>query len=140
MDIFPGQRTTGTNWTPPADLVSGRNYTVRIRAVNAQNRGLWGPIENFSIARPTLNGPAGSISTLRPTFGWSAIDGATRYIIAVDDLTTGRTSLYFQSTTATSWQPPADLVNGHSYRWHVAAYNAASVGRWSLSSEFRLEL
>lgn len=140
IDIFAGQRTTGTNWAPPADLVSGRSYAVRVRAVNSLNMGLWGPGESFSIARPTLNGPAGSINSLQPSFGWSAIEGASRYIIAVDDLTTGRTSLYYQSTTSTSWQPPGDLVNGHSYRWHVSAYNAASLGRWSLASEFRVEL
>jgi hypothetical protein len=138
-NVFPGQRTTNTSWVPPADLVSGRNYTVRVRAVNSRNLGLWGPAATFSIAVPTLSGPSGTIGIANPIFAWSAINGAARYVLVIDDLTAGR-RVYTTSITNTSWQPPVSLVNGHTYDWRVAAYNAAGLGRWSLPFEFRMEL
>jgi hypothetical protein len=138
-DVFPGQRTTGTSWVSPGDLVSGRSYTVRVRAVNSRNLGMWGAPATFSIAVPTLFGPSGTIGAANPSFEWSAIDGTSRYVLIIDDLTVPR-RVYTTSATATSWQPPASLVNGHTYRWRIAAYNATGLGRWSLPSVFRIEL
>jgi hypothetical protein len=135
-NIFLGQRTTATTWTPPADLLSGRTYAVRVRAVNSLNQGVWGPAGTYSVARPTLTGPIGDVSGLRPSFSWTAIDGVTDYLIAVGDLTTGRTILNRQSTTGTSWSPPADLVAGHTYRWRVVARNALGVGLWTPAQTF----
>jgi len=138
-NVFPGQRTTNTSWVPPADLVCGRSYTVRVRAVNSHNLGLWGPATTFSIAVPILSGPSGTIGTTNPIFAWSTINGAARYVLVIDDLTAER-RVDTTSIINTSWQPPVSLVNGHAYRWQVAAYNAAGLGRWSLPSEFRVEL
>jgi hypothetical protein len=137
VNLFPGTRVSGTEWTPPADLVSGRTYRVIVRAVNALNQGLWGPAATFAVATPTLNSPAGDITVLRPSFSWSAIDGASRYTIAIDDLTTGRRA-YLDSTTQTSWSSPNDLVIGHRYRWRVIALNANGLGRWSAAADFRV--
>jgi hypothetical protein len=139
MNLFTGQRTTATSWSPPRDLVSGRSYLVRIRAVNSLNMGLWGPAETFSIAVPTLSGPAGTIGTSSPLFAWSAINGASRYLIAIDDLTADR-RIYTMSVPGTSWQPPMTLVNGRTYRWRVAALNVDGLGRWSLPLDFRVVL
>jgi hypothetical protein len=130
VNILAGQRTTGTSWSAPLDLVSGRSYSIRVRAVNALNQGRWGQPVVFSIDRPTLHGPLGDVSSRRPTFSWSAIDGA-RYVLVIDDLTTGRNSLYRQSLMSTSWSPPADLIAGHTYRWRVVAVNANGVGIWT---------
>ena len=139
MNLFTGQRTTGTSWSPPRDLVSGRSYVVRIRAMNSLNVGLWGPTATFSIAVPTLSGPAGTIGSANPVFAWSAINGASRYVIAIDDLTAGR-RLYTLSVPGISWQPPTALVNGHTYRWRVAAHNVDGLGRWSLPLDVRVVL
>jgi hypothetical protein len=138
INIFVGQRTAGTTWTPPADLVSGRVYSVRVRAVNSLNQGAWGPATTFSIATPALTGPVGDVSGLRPSFSWTAIDGATDYLIAIDDLTTGRINLYRQSTTSASWSLPADLVAGHTYRWRVMARNAVAMGLWAPAQTFHI--
>ncbi|HKB03036.1 MAG TPA: hypothetical protein VKD90_12500 [Gemmataceae bacterium] len=129
-NLFGSPRTTGTTWTVPVDLVSGHSYSVRVRALNSLNQGTWGPAATFSIGTPRLIGPAGEVFGLRPSFSWTAIDGTAVYGIAIDDLTTGRTNLYRQSTTGTSWGLPADLVAGHSYQWRVAARNAAGAGQW----------
>lgn len=138
VNVFVGQRTTDTTWNPPADLVSGRVYSIRVRAVNSLNQGAWGPAITFSTPVPTLAGPLGDVTGLQPSFSWTAIDGAADYVIAIDDLTTGRRNLYRQSTTATTWSLPADLAAGHSYRWRVMARNSVGAGQWSPAEVFHI--
>jgi hypothetical protein len=138
VNIFPGQRTTATTWTAPFDLVSGRSYVVRVRAVNSLNQGTWGPAHAFSIGTPTLSGPVGDVSSRRPAFSWSAIDGTSRYVLVLDDLTARRAGVYRQVQSGTSWTPPTDLIDGHTYRWRVVAQNAAGLGRWSAVQLFRV--
>jgi hypothetical protein len=137
VNVFVGQRTTGTTWIAPNDLVSGRSYSIRVRALNSLNQGAWGPAARFSLATPSLMGPVGDTSSLRPRFDWSTIDGA-RYLIALDDLTTRRTNIYRQTVTGTSWTPPTDLIAGHTYRWRIMAQNGAGIGMWSVSQTFRV--
>jgi hypothetical protein len=138
INLFAGQRTTDTTWAPPRDLVSGRSYSVRVRAVNSLNQGAWGAASRFSLATPTLTGPLGDVTGLRPSFSWTAIDGAADYLIAVDDLTMRRTNVYRQSTTGTSWDLPADLLAGHNYRWRVMARNSVGAGQWAPAEMFRI--
>jgi hypothetical protein len=137
FNIFPGVRVTGTSWTPPADLVSGRKYSFTVRAVNASNLGVWSTAAAFSIARPTPSGPVGDVNNVRPTFNWSAVTGVASYQVRVVDLTTGR-RVYLESVSATNWSPSSDLVVGHRYRWWVRAVNAAGLGAWSVLTDFRV--
>jgi hypothetical protein len=129
-NLFPFTRTPADTWSPPADLIPGRSYRVLVRAILPYADSGWSALD-FRVATPTPIGPVGDITTTRPAFTWSAVDGASTYAIVVDDLTTGRRSLFRESTKTTSWVPPADLTVGHAYRWRVAALNAAGLGRWS---------
>jgi hypothetical protein len=80
----------------------------------------------------------GDITATRPTFDWTAITGATKYKIIVNDLTTGSTSVLAATTTGISWMPTTSLIHGHRYRWWVAALNSANVGMWSVSKDFHV--
>ena len=131
-------QVTGTTWTPPVDLVSGRTYTWQVRALRPQGLGRWSPLATVAIGRPTLLGPSGDWNDQRPTFTWSGIGGAPTYQIRVDDLTTGRTNLYLTTVSSLDWTPPTDLTVGHTYRWYVRAMNTNGLGMWSPATVFRV--
>jgi hypothetical protein len=135
---FVSVDAAATSWTPPADLVSGRDYSVKVRALNNAGLGRWGSAATFTVATPRLLGPIGEVDTRRPTFSWSAITDASTYAIVVDDLTAGRRSLFRESTTSNSWVPPIDLTAVHTYRWRVVAQNSSGIGRWSAPATFVL--
>ena len=131
-------QVTGTEWEPPADLVSGRMYTWQVRALNAQGLGRWSTLAAVTIARPTPTGPVGDWGIHRPTFTWTGIGWAPSYQIRVDDLTTGRTNLYLTTVSGLDWTPPTDLITGHTYRWYVRALNSSGLGVWSPATVFRI--
>jgi hypothetical protein len=88
---------------------------------------------------PTLSGPHGPTADASPAFSWTAVAGATRYVLILDDLTTGQRRATVR-TTDLNWTPTAPLVNGHVYRWKVSARNAAGQGMWTLPLAFRVTL
>ena len=137
-NLFPTARVTGTAWTPPADLVSGRTYKVLVRAANAADLGTKSAAVSFVLARPTPNAPFGDLSDPSPTFDWTAIAGAASYRIRVDDLTTGRTNVRTGTATGLSWTVGPDLVAGHRYRWYVTAVNDVGLGTKSAGRDFRI--
>jgi hypothetical protein len=136
--VFPGATTTGTSWSPPADLVSGHAYQVAVRPLFSNRDGPWSSFDSFQVARPILSGLDGPISNATPTFTWTGVDGTTKYVLIVADLTTGQRVLAIP-TTGTSWTPAAQMVDGHLYGWRVAARNTAGFGAWSDLTEFRLD-
>jgi len=130
-NIFPNTIVSGTSWQPPTDLASGRSYRWQVRALNQAGLGAWTPAGSFVIAKPTLTGPASGVASLRPTFTWSAVNGATAYVVAVNDVTGNVPSQFAVRVYGTSWAPPADLVSGRIYTWHVRAVNSLNLGGWS---------
>ena len=138
LNLFPTARVTGTSWTPPADLVSGRTYQVAVRAMNAADVGARSAGVTFVLARPTPSAPFGETGDRTPTFDWTAITGAAAYRIRVDDLTTGRTNVRTGTVTGLSWTVGTDLVAGHRYRWYVTAVNDAGLGARSAGHDFRI--
>jgi len=139
MNIFANAPATGTSWTPPADLVSGRAYRVWVRATFDGNPGPWSNPSSFSIAKPTPTAPTGTVADLRPSFSWSAIAGATAYEVRVRDVSANRFNIFpGVRVTSTSWTPPADLVSGRKYSFTVRAVNAANLGTWSTAAAFTI--
>jgi len=85
---------------------------------------------------PTLTGPEGCITNLRPTFSWSAVQGATRYRIVV--IQTARDAIVFNAvTTGLSFTAPSTLLGGQEYRWKVKGMNSGGSGPYSDSMYFR---
>ena len=84
-----------------------------------------------------MSGPHGPTASAGPAFTWTGVAGATRYVLILDDLTTGQRRATVR-TTNLSWTPPTSLVNGHVYRWKVIALNAAGQGTWTLPWTFRM--
>lgn len=133
MNILGTATTAATSWTPTADLVSGHNYRVWVRAMQGTIAGPWSDPKDFSVAIPTKTVPTGTVADLRPTFAWTAVTGAN-YRVRVDDVTTNQLDIFpGLAFTGTSGDAPADLVSGRTYRWRVIALNSLNQG---VSSSF----
>jgi hypothetical protein len=139
VNIFPGSTSLGTAWTPPKDLVPGFAYRVDVRPLFSDRDGSWGPASDFKVDVPTPTGPAGLVNTVSPSFSWIGPIGTTRYVLILDDLTTGK-RVATVGTTGQNWCPPTNLVDGHVYRWRVSARNANGLGLWSPATDFRVDV
>lgn len=135
-NIFPGAVATGNSWSPPSDLVAGRTYQWKIRAINADGLGAWTPLTQFSVARAVPTGPATGVNAHRPTFTWAPVAGATKYVVVVNDVSAGLAGVLRGTVTGSSWTPPTDLVSGRTYSWQVRTVNADGLGWWSKYSTF----
>lgn len=135
-NIFPNTRVTTTTWTPAVDLISGRNYSWQVVAVNALGYGAWTTASAFGAARPILSAPIGNVSDRTPTLTWSSITGATSYEVWIINRATGAT-VSRQFVSSTNWTLASDLAIG-SYRWNVRAVNSAGLGNWSVYKEFQI--
>jgi hypothetical protein len=135
-DLFNSAPASGTSWTPPTELISGHSYRVWVRATNGEFVGPWSAFSDFSIAVAARVSPGGTVNDVRPTFTWSAIAGAD-YKLRIDDVTGARTNIFPNVAVGTaSWNPTADLISGHTYRWKVRALNDDGVGAWSPAGTF----
>src|SRR4029079_2978941 len=90
-NLFPNALTTGSSWAPPSDLVSGRGYTVLVRALRGTAPGPWSSPNAFRPATPTATGPGATVAALRPTLSWTGVAGAS-YQVRVNDPVAGRTN------------------------------------------------
>jgi hypothetical protein len=92
---------------------------------------------NSSFAQPTLIAPANGASnqSLTPTFEWSAVGGATGYLLHIaTDI--GFTSVIHVGTPATnSYVCPITLSSGTPYYWRVRV-EMPSIGAYSTPFTF----
>ena len=134
-NVYNGQPTTATNWTPTINLPDGQ-YRWWVIAVNAANYKSGGATSTdlYVGGRPTIVAPvAGSSSSIRtPTFTWKAVDGAVSYNLQVNrvDVAVGKiinvTGLTGTSFTATSALPAG------TYRVWVQAVSPTQSSPWSI--------
>ena len=129
---------TGTTYTT-VGLNQNHDYRWRVRT---QSDGGFGPTSswnNFTYGAsspPPIPGtiaPLGSITDSTPTFAWNASNGADRYQIYLQDLTSGSYIDTTSSITSTSYTS-AVLDTNHAYRWRLRAYNSAG---WSGLSNWK---
>jgi hypothetical protein len=88
---------------------------------------------------PTLNptGVNGQTNRLRPTLSWTPAVNALAYQVWVNDVTAGKSNIYPTTLFTTSWQPPSDLISGHTYRWWVRGLEfGGQAHAWSLPQDF----
>jgi hypothetical protein len=139
IGVFPGATSLGTSWSATADLVPGTAYRVAIRPLFADRDGTWSPFADFKVDVPIASGPVGITRSATPAFTWTGVAGAARYVIIIDDLTTGQRVATVR-TTDTNWMPSVKLANGHNYRWQVSARNVAGLGMWSMPMDFQVRI
>ncbi|MFO0864659.1 MAG: hypothetical protein U0744_08420 [Gemmataceae bacterium] len=144
--VLRNQNVAGTSWTPGITLTEGNTYRWWVRGTDATgtNKSGWSAYQDFkvsSIGVATLLGPTGDTPGGAPTFTWTAVAGATKYDIWVNNVTTGKSELFRdQAVVGTSWTPPTALVKDQSYRWWVRAIDATNnvAGEWSAAANFKV--
>jgi hypothetical protein len=129
---------TNLTWTPATDLPAGE-WTWSIRPQTTSGPGAWSAPRSFNTSGQTrITRPLDTTTDTRPLFRWLTVAGATRYIIQVDNLTTGATSVIRENNlTDTTFLPATDLTLG-SYRVWIRALNSNSAGLWSRQVDFEI--
>ncbi|MEZ6124661.1 MAG: GEVED domain-containing protein [Planctomycetaceae bacterium] len=130
---------TELSYTPTTALAPGE-YEAQIFTAGVPAPG--GP-QTFVIEAVTggaqLTRPLADSANSAPVFNWTAVTGATRYDLWVDDVTNGVSRFIYSNTlTGTAWQPERALAPG-LYRVWVRAYNGFTpIGSWSSPVTFRV--
>ncbi len=132
---------TPTYFDPPV-LTQG-NYTAWVRAANGNGEySPWSTGYLFTVdilppATPRMTGPLGlngstTVTTIKPTFTWTAAARASVYDLWVNNMTTGQGQIVRKSDiTTTSYTSIANLPQGE-YRAFIRGINSAGeVGEWS---------
>jgi hypothetical protein len=113
-------------FTVPETLAANTTYYWRVSsyAVNGQH-SLWSTYLTFRTAMlpPTLLAPAlnGSITTVRPSFDWNEVTGASGYVIQVSTAQDFSKNLISTSTTKSTYNATINLPNGVIIYWRVYA-------------------
>ncbi|MDA0834523.1 MAG: pre-peptidase C-terminal domain-containing protein [Planctomycetota bacterium] len=127
--------STGTYFLKVQGLGSTDTGTYTIDAVEPLVSG---------VGTPILLTPKGIVSSTRfPVFSWQPASLAERYVLQVDNLTTGQQAVILETNlTATTYVPTTALQNGHVYRWSVQAFNdtIGTAGLPSLGQNFLMQL
>jgi hypothetical protein len=138
---------TGTSYTVSGGLTPGHSYTWHVAAASVNGAyAVWSPGQSFSLATlaaPVLTGPTGTIATAAgfdtPTFSWTGVTGASRYLVSILDDTTGALVVN-ASVTGTSYTASMGLTPGHRFTATVAAASANGTAFWSSPDDFSLGL
>jgi|GEM_PF-1359722 len=129
----------GTSYTPSSPLPMG-DVQWWIRATGAPDGAGWSLAGNAnSTPRAFVTGPASSASTT-PTFTWTLVPGAGKYILHVELLgNPGFAVIRQENLVTTQFTPAAPLAPG-AYRAWVKAINGATnsfaTAQWSNAFDF----
>lgn len=139
----------GTSWTPSEDLPAG-NIRWWIRKTAFTNGG-WSNVGTASVGTASVGGtatispttvltPSGSGTDTTPTFTWGAIAGSSRYILHVQNRTTGEVAIRENNLTIASFTPATALASGDFRVWVKAIGSSGSFtdGTWSSFVDFTI--
>jgi pimeloyl-ACP methyl ester carboxylesterase len=130
--------TTATDHSPLQDLGIGR-YRVWVRSRDImRDLSDWSAAHDVHInTRPVLTNLPETVKTATPAFSWTAVPGATRYDLWLDNTTTSQSQVIRQSNlTSTDYTVPDALPIGNYTLW-VRAMDASGAGAaWSAGEAF----
>jgi hypothetical protein len=129
---------SGLSWTPSSDLVPGTS-SWSVRGLTATGvPGAWSAPAKFDVSgRPVLLGPTGTVNSSSAQIFWTPVNDANRYILQIDNLTTGTTSFIREENLIAPSFSANSLPSGH-YRAWVRSINSSnnSLSPWSLKMDF----
>ncbi len=114
-------------------------YYWRVRSVDSPYFSGWSAVRSIrvAVAAPVLTDHPDNIYTLRPTFDWEMVDGASGYTLQIsrNSAFTSLVGTYTRTSLQTDYTPTANLpVNTRLY-WRVRADSPThGPGAWSSSS------
>ena len=87
--------------------------------------------------RAVVLAPLGPSAPSQSEIRWSAVTGAVRYILQVDNLTTGESSVIRENhLTTTSYIPASPFASGDYRTWVRAISDSGDYAPWSLFADF----
>ena len=131
---------TSTSWTPPSALARG-TWSWNVRSRNAAGiASPWSTTARFSTSGLTqLLTPSSSTTDVTPVFTWRAVTGAGRYILQVDNRTTGTSQVIRENNlTSEAFIPLTSLPAGEYRAWVRAISAAGTAGPWSSQFDFEI--
>ncbi len=139
----------GTCTVTPNEPVGTGLRTWWVRAQNSSGHSAWSAPASFTIGDgsppgvPTLLGPSGSTTSPTPTYTWSAVTDATKYLLWVNDAQGQRLVRYYTAEAAecadgTCAVTPEIAVARGAAIWWLQAVNDAGPGAW-VSQSFTVE-
>lgn len=139
QEVRDHNAVTETAWTPATPL-EGDEWEWYVQPVNPNGvAGEWTKGVIRFDGRPKVLAPVGNISNSTPLITWTAVQGATRYILQVDNTTTGEIAyIREENLTEASFTPGSSLPNARYRIWVKAIGADGSHGAWSESAMFRL--
>jgi len=135
---------TSSEYQTTETLAVGVTRWWRVCAVNAATqRGSWTAAASFIIVPPPPLPPplltpadASSTTSARPTFTWTAVDGAASYEIALATTEALLAGASPKVATGTNWTPASDLAAGNWY-WRLRCVDTyGAKGEWSAAWSF----
>lgn len=135
------QYTTIDNWKTLEEVLPTGTYNVQVTAIGTGFSAANTDTATFTVGTTTgtlqLFGTSGTITNTRPTFTWPVIDGATRYVIWVNDDTNNLVATVFDSEIKTTSYTPVDaLLPGNHRVWIRAFDSSGALTPWSAASPF----
>ncbi|MCP4174852.1 MAG: hypothetical protein GY758_29235 [Fuerstiella sp.] len=129
----------GTSWTPTTPLSAGP-WQWWVRAINGTGAaGEWSSVATTDPSgRPGLQGPLGTITDTTPIITWTAVAGASGYVLQVDNLTTATSQIIRENNLTTNSFNVVTALSAGNYRFWVRAINATNSvpGPWSIPFDF----
>ena len=141
QQLFLETGVTGTTFESPVKLSVG-THEVSVRSVNADGDvGPWSVASQFGlIGTPQILTPRGVLHRMaRPEFTWTAVEGASRYELWVNNLTTGESQILRRTKLTANVFQTIDPLATAEYRVWVRAFTPSDVaGPWSPRVDFRV--
>ena len=127
----------GTSFTPTSPLGLGRLAVwVRSRTASGLVSG-WSSTGRVDITTPPVLSSIPDGIDRRPTISWTAVAGATRYELWVNNTVTGVSKVISETAlTGTTFTPTADLSFGTYAVWVRAVNQYGQVSSWSVAETF----
>jgi len=138
------------NYFDPPRFAQG-NYVAWIRAYNGNDEASpWSAPYNFTVdvlppTTPVMTGPVGesnslTITTINPTFTWTAATRAVRYDLWVNNMSTLQAQIIRRSDiTTNSFTSISNLPQGNYRAWVRGINSANEYGEWSRMYEFSID-
>lgn len=119
----------------PSPLNPNQLVYWRVRAFSTQaHYSSWSTVWSFwtVLPPPALVSPApgATLSSLRPTFDWTDVSGATSYTIQLSAYSDFSVRISSTQVTASTYTPSADLPMGVIVYWRVRANGANGSSAW----------
>ena len=127
-----------TTFQPPQAMGIGR-YRVWLRTRMYDNAwSAWSPLYRLAISTPpTFTSANSQQATPRPSLTWSAIPGATRYDLWIDNRSTSQSQVVrLTDLTTPNWTSATDMPLGQYRAWVRAIDAAGNPAQWSLAHNF----